>query len=41
MGFYTGSPKSPKDVRMKLGLGAIITIIGMVWMFFIVFILKP
>ena len=39
--FITGSPKSLKDVRTKLGLGAILTIIGMVWMFFIVFILKP
>jgi hypothetical protein len=37
----TRSLKLPKDVRAKLGLGAILTIVGVVWMFVVVFILKP
>ena len=37
----SGSAKLPKEVRTQLGIGAILTIIGMVWMFLIVFILKP
>ena len=39
--FMSGSAKLPKEVRTQLGIGAILTIIGMVWMFLIVFILKP
>ena len=37
----SGSAKLPKEVRTQLGVGAILTIVGMVWMFVIVFILKP
>ncbi len=37
----SGSTKLPKDVRTQLGVGAILTIAGMVWIFVILFILKP
>ena len=36
----SGSAKLPKEVRTQLGVGAILTIVGMVWMFAIIFILK-
>ncbi len=37
----TGLPRLPKDVRTHLGLGTILTIAGMVWIFVIIFLLKP
>ncbi len=37
----TGWSKLPKEVRTQLGIGAILTIAGMVWIVAIVFILKP
>ena len=37
----SGSAKLPKEVRTQLGVGAILTIVGMVWMFVIFFVLKP
>jgi len=37
----TGSSKLPKEVRTQLGVGAILTIAGMVWIFVIIFVLKP
>ncbi len=35
-----GSLKLPKEVRTQLGVGAILSIAGMVWMFIIYFALK-
>jgi len=37
----SGSAKLPKEVRTQVGVGAILTVVGMVWMFVVVFILKP
>ncbi len=37
----TGWSKLPKEVRTQLGLGTILTIVGMVWIFAIVFVLRP
>ncbi len=37
----TGLPKLPKEVRTRLGLGAVLTIIGGIWVFAILFLLKP
>ncbi len=36
-----GLTKLPKQVLAQLGIGAILTIVGLVWMFVIFFILKP
>ncbi len=37
----TGLTKLPKQVLAQLGIGAILTIIGVIWMFAFFFILKP
>ncbi len=37
----TGLPKLPKQVLTQFGVGAILTIVGVVWMFVIFFIVKP
>ncbi len=37
----TGLPKLPKEVQKRLGLGAVLTIIGGIWVFAIIFLLKP
>ena len=37
----SGSPKLPKEIRTQLGVGAVLAIAGMVWMFVIFFVLKP
>ena len=37
----SGSPKLPNEIRMQLGVGAVLAIAGMVWMFIIFFVLKP
>jgi len=36
----TGWSKLPKDVRTQIAVGTILTIVGMVWMFLIVFVLR-
>ena len=37
----TGWSKLPREVRTHLGLGTILTIVGMVWIFAILFVLGP
>ena len=37
----TGWSRLPKDVRTQLGVGTILTFAGMVWIFVILFFLRP
>ena len=37
----TGLQKLPKEVQMQLGLGTVLTIVGAIWVFVILYLLKP
>jgi hypothetical protein len=37
----SGSPKLPREIRTQLGVGTVLAIAGVVWMFIIFFVLKP
>ena len=36
----TGWSKLPKEVRTQIGVGTVLTLVGIVWMFLILFILR-
>ena len=37
----SASPKLPTGIRVQLGVGTVLTIVGMVWMIVVFFVLKP